>query len=62
MSLLVVPITDLLRGDVECLHSLPYVYSSGIGMNHDITDEVMLGVNLVDVKASKQRTSVTRKE
>ena len=53
---------DLLKGDVECLHSLPYVYSSGIGMNHDITDEVMLGVNLVDVKASKQRTSVTRKE
>ena len=53
---------DLLRGDVECLHSLPFIYSSGIGMNHDITDEVMLGVNLADVEVSKQLILVTRKE
>ena len=52
---------DLLKGDVECLHSLPYAYSSGIGMNHDITDEVMLGVILVDVRVLKQRIFVTGK-
>ena len=52
---------DLLKGDVECLHSLPYVYSSGIGMNHDITDEVMLGVDLVTVRVLKQRVFVTGK-
>ena len=46
---------DLLKGEIECLHSLPYVYSSGIRMNHDITDEVMLGVVLVDVRVLKQR-------
>ena len=49
---------DLLKGEIECLHSLPYVYSSGIGMNHDITDEVMLGVNLIDIRVLKQRVFV----
>ena len=46
---------DLLKGDVECFHSLPYVYSSGIRMNHDITDEVMLGVMLIEIRVLKQR-------
>ena len=51
----------LLKGEIECLHSLPYVYSSGIRMNHDITDEVMLGVILVDVRVLEQRVFVTGK-
>ena len=46
---------DLLKGEIECLHSLPYVYSSGIRMNHDITDEVMLGVMLIEMRVLEQR-------